>query len=419
MGYIPQHALENLRKYSYKGIDKSLTSIYILQPFWTWFVSLWPTWVAPNTITLSGLCMVLLNFATLLYYDPTYLTDKEGAGPPQWIYLTWALGLFLYQTFDAIDGKQARRTGMAGPLGEMFDHGCDALNTTLEAVLAARALNLGRSWWTVASQIATLANFYLSTWEEYHTGILFLGWFSGPVEGILIIVGIYLISGVFGPSFWDQRLLDFTGLINVSAVANRVPNIPLNETFMVFGAFGLGFNILVSYLNVFNSRMSGNKNPFVPLLFLLPFPISAAMEVFWLSAPSIHESAILHSALFVPFMCAWGLQFAHQVSRMILAHVTKQPFPWWDSMWVWSIVGAVDANLPLLLNRPPLIQSSRYNIAVFVYVTLAVSFLSYARFCMLVIKDITNYLGIACFTVRKKDKSGEWVEAAVVDGKKH
>ena len=27
--------------------------------------------------------------------------------------------------------KQARRTGMAGPLGEMFDHGCDAMNTTV------------------------------------------------------------------------------------------------------------------------------------------------------------------------------------------------------------------------------------------------------------------------------------------------
>jgi len=25
---------------------------------------------------------------------------------------------------DAIDGKQARRTGMASALGEMFDHGC-------------------------------------------------------------------------------------------------------------------------------------------------------------------------------------------------------------------------------------------------------------------------------------------------------
>ena len=35
----------------------------------------------------------------------------------------FGIGLFLYQSMDAIDGKQARRTGMAGPLGEMFDHG--------------------------------------------------------------------------------------------------------------------------------------------------------------------------------------------------------------------------------------------------------------------------------------------------------
>ena len=69
--------------------------------------------------------------------------------------------------------------------------------------------------------------------------------------------------------------------------------------------------------------------------------------------------------------------------------------------------------------REPLIQNSRRNTAVFVYLTLAVTFLSYARFCTLVIRDITNYLGIACFTVRKKDKDGEWVEASAVDAKKH
>jgi ethanolaminephosphotransferase len=33
------------------------------------------------------------------------------------------LGFFIYQSFDAIDGKQARRTGTSGPLGELFDHG--------------------------------------------------------------------------------------------------------------------------------------------------------------------------------------------------------------------------------------------------------------------------------------------------------
>src|SRR4051812_27627622 len=105
---------------------------------------------------------------------------------------------------------------MAGPLGQMFDHGCDALNTTvrlipshfhppikhaylqLEVLLACRALNLGRSWWPITSQVATLANFYLTTWEEFHTGTLYLGYFSGPVEGIIIIVVLYIITGVYG-----------------------------------------------------------------------------------------------------------------------------------------------------------------------------------------------------------------------------
>jgi hypothetical protein len=40
-------------------------------------------------ITLSGLAIVLLNFATLLFYDPTYLAEMGGAtGPPNWVYFT-------------------------------------------------------------------------------------------------------------------------------------------------------------------------------------------------------------------------------------------------------------------------------------------------------------------------------------------
>jgi len=419
MGYIPQYALENLKKYQYKGVDKSLTSRYILNPFWNWLVTLWPTWAAPNVITLTGLCMVLLNFATMLYYDPAYLAERGGAsGPPRWIYFTWAVGLFLYQSLDAIDGKQARRTGMAGPLGQLFDHGCDALNTTLEVVLASRALNLGQSWWTVASQIATLANFYLTTWEEYHTHQLYLGVFSGPVEGILMIVGIYIISGIYGTTFWDTPALTSFGLDKIPAIADNIPNLRLNDAFMVFGAFGLAFNIVTSYMNVYEASVANKTSPFRPLLLLLPFPASVAIEVFWLTSPSYKHSAILNSPLFLPFLCSWGLQFAHQVSRMILAHLTKQPFPWWDSMWIWSIVGAVDANLPRLLGISPLIQSTPERTAMFVYLTLAMSFLSYARFCALVIRDITNFLGIACFTVRKKDTHGDWVKASEVNGAK-
>lgn len=50
----------------------------------------------------------------------------------------------------------------------------------------------------VASQLFTLANFYLTTWEEYHTGVLYLSAFSGPVEGILMICVIYFLTALYG-----------------------------------------------------------------------------------------------------------------------------------------------------------------------------------------------------------------------------
>ncbi|KAH8992393.1 Choline/ethanolaminephosphotransferase [Lactarius akahatsu] len=412
MAYIPSHALAGLRNYRYKGVDKSILSNYVLNPFWTWFVTLWPTWVAPNVITLSGLAIVLFNFASLSYYDPTYLTEKGGAtGPPNWLYFTWGIGLFMYQTLDAIDGKQARRTGMQGPLGEMFDHGCDALNTTVEVVLAAYALNLGRSWWTFGSQVATLANFYLTTWEEYHTGQIYLSVFSGPVEGILMIVTIFMITGFYGPSFWDQKILTFTRLENVEWIASRVPNLAINTSFMIFAGVGLGFNIVTSYINVFIARRASGGPVVKPLLYLLPFPVSVLLHVAWLNHPTLRNSDIINSPAFVPFLCAWGLQFAHVVGQMILAHITSQPFPLWDSMYIWTIVGAIDANMPILFGRPPLIQHNPENTEKFVFVVLAVAFVTYARFVVLVISDITNYLGIACLTVRKKDARGVWRSA--------
>ena len=76
-------------------------------------------------ITFLGLCFVFINVGTLLYLDPTY----EGKQLGTWVYLSWAIGLFAYQSMDAIDGKQARRLGMGSALGEMFDHGCGELSS--------------------------------------------------------------------------------------------------------------------------------------------------------------------------------------------------------------------------------------------------------------------------------------------------
>ena len=55
---------------------------------------------------------------------------------PPWTYFFASFTVFMYQTFDACDGKQARRTGASSPLGQLFDHGCDALNSILAVYLS-------------------------------------------------------------------------------------------------------------------------------------------------------------------------------------------------------------------------------------------------------------------------------------------
>jgi phosphatidylglycerophosphate synthase len=72
----------------------------------------------PNLVTLialiwnaSGAFLVGISSPTLTF------------ALPKWVFLYCALCLFVYQTLDAIDGKQARRTGSSSPLGQMFDHG--------------------------------------------------------------------------------------------------------------------------------------------------------------------------------------------------------------------------------------------------------------------------------------------------------
>jgi hypothetical protein len=103
MVYVRQDKLPNLKQYKYSGVDHSLLSRYVLKPFYTHVViKCFPMSMAPNLITLTGFSFVVINLLTLLWYNPTLDQDC-----PPWVYASWAVGLFLYQTFDAVDGSQA------------------------------------------------------------------------------------------------------------------------------------------------------------------------------------------------------------------------------------------------------------------------------------------------------------------------
>ncbi|TXT13401.1 hypothetical protein VHUM_00768 [Vanrija humicola] len=416
--------LAGLDQYKYSGIDKSIVSRHVLGHWWNWLVTLFPRTLAPNAITFLGLCFVFINVATLLWFDITY----EGKDLPPWVYFTWAFGLFAYQSMDAIDGKQARRLGMGSALGEMFDHGCDAINTSLEVILACHALNLNRSWWTVASMTASLTNFYASTWEEYHTGTLYLSAFSGPVEGILMVVAIYAITAIhpLHQRFWDlpifslipgdlgiQFATKIDTLLNLPA-KYTLATLPINVAFMIFGAFGTAANIITAYWHVIAARHREKKPILTPLLGLLPFGVHTAILVMWLHSERKNGVALVHDARLLPFIGYWGMAAAYQVSQLILAHVTKSPFPYWNGMMIYSLFGALDANAEWLFGREPLVQGNAIASDVFIQMSFFVALFNYVRFAREVIWQICEYTGIACFTVRRKDAQGRWVDAALV-----
>ena len=51
-------------------------------------------------------------------HDP----DLDHPYPPMY-YLFAIIGLFAYQTLDAIDGQHARNIKKSSPLGQLLDHG--------------------------------------------------------------------------------------------------------------------------------------------------------------------------------------------------------------------------------------------------------------------------------------------------------
>ncbi|GAA6051633.1 hypothetical protein JCM3770_001203 [Rhodotorula araucariae] len=443
--YIPAAKRDRLLKYRYSSTDLSLTSKYILNPFWNRLVLLFPKNMAPNAITLLGLSLIFVNFMSLLYFNPTmsvgykplhvskgglwdplfpptashtstlhtiftWLTghtdEKTAQAAPRWLYWTFAAGLFAYQSLDAIDGKQARRTGTSGPLGELFDHGCDALNTTLGCLLTASALNLGLSWWTVTSLVATNMNFYLTTWEEYHTGTLFLSAFSGPVEGILLVVAVFVVTGFKGPEFWDTGIFTLLGIDAaanpiLSALPFHVKNLPLNDCFLLFSAVGLFFNIVSATHNVYLSLPAKSRNLATlvrSVTRLTPWVVHTAAMVSWLHA---REDLLLRTTLFFPFALFWGISFAHHVQLLILAHLTKSPFPaaWKHPLLILSVLGAVDARLGL-------VQTSHERVKHVVLACLALAIVVYGHFVWEVIGDICAFYDINCLTIKHKPAPG-------------
>ena len=104
--YVSESGAWALSRYAYKGRDDSIMLNYVTNAWYTKWVTYFPEWLAPNIITLIGFTFTATSHVLLLSHSPRL------EGPiPAWICVYNAFAILAYQAFDAMDGKQARRTG--------------------------------------------------------------------------------------------------------------------------------------------------------------------------------------------------------------------------------------------------------------------------------------------------------------------
>ena len=155
-----------LREYQYVSPPRSLLEQLYLCRFWDRVADTYPVWLAPNAVTFFGYTCSLAALALTLVYSPA----ADGSAPA-WYYPTCALLLWVYQTADGSDGPQARRLRCGSALGELFDHGVDAVVTSLVWYVCMECIGLSLSFPLVPLLLAsTHMAFYFSNITLLHSG---------------------------------------------------------------------------------------------------------------------------------------------------------------------------------------------------------------------------------------------------------
>lgn len=387
---VSDEALAHFKTYKYSSVDLSPVSKYILSPYWNASVELLPLWLAPNMVTLIGFFFILGNVVLLEIFMP----DLVGPGPA-WLYFSFAFGLFMYQTLDNLDGKQARRTGTSSGLGELFDHGIDSLNCTLASLLETAAMGLGTSPAGVFTALCPCLPMFFSTWETYHTHTLYLGVINGPTEGILIACGIMVLSGIYGPGIWTTPLNHLLGE-HLPSIASLMGEITFRDIWVAIIAASLVFTqVPFCVINVVRARRSRGE-PVLPVFFeWTPMAVFTIAISAWVFSP---YSTLMKENHLMLFCFTMSFVFGRLTTKMILAHLTHQPFPYWTVMLLPLVGGAILGNLPRIgLSE----VSPRFELN-YLWAYLIFAVVVYFRWAFLVITSICDYLGINALTIPKE-----------------
>uniref|UniRef100_A0AAY5ERR8 Choline/ethanolaminephosphotransferase 1 n=1 Tax=Electrophorus electricus TaxID=8005 RepID=A0AAY5ERR8_ELEEL len=370
---LSQQQLAVLKEHRYSSTGKSLLEP-CMQPFWCWLVGRVPLWMAPNLITVTGLLVNAVTTLALVYHCPT-ATEQA----PTWVYLACALGLFIYQSLDAIDGKQARRTNSSTPLGELFDHGCDSLSTVFVILGTCVGAQLGtHPDWMFFCCFAGIFMFYCAHWQTFVSGTLRFG-IIDVTEVQLFIEVLYLLAAVGGTSFWQYVI--------------PVLNIQIKIIPALFTLLGAVFSCTNYFRVIFAGGIGKNGSTVAGTSVLSPgFHIATvtalALAVYRTSPEQLFET---QPCLFV---LAFGFVSAKLTNRLVVAHMTRSELPRADTAF----------SGPLLLLFSQFFHGFLPQ-HLLLWAGLGLSGLDLVCYCVSVCNQIATHLNIRVFSIEMKKLS--------------
>ena len=348
-GVVP--TAESLKTYKYRSPNLSLFERLFLDDFWGWLPGhVYPAWLAPNAITCAGLGAIAGMTALVLRKSP----DLAGAAP-RWVYGVCGASVWLYQTLDGSDGKQARATKSGSALGEVMDHGVDALATVLITVSSMDMAAFGASSWCTWTPVLTsCAGFYLSNMVLIHKG-------RQDFQEVDIQEMLCGIQFAFGVGAWRGA-----GFFRRALPLGLTPR----WLFVVAGSGGSVANCAMYVASVAKTDKPAHLRP--QFLALGAFLGAAAVNVATLGGSSV-----------APFVLAATAAFGDVSRRLLHQRVGVPPGAW------------LTAPTVLLLALPAAPERARWRVAL---AAAGLAFVGAARSA----RAMADALGVDVFTTRRR-----------------
>ncbi|CAF2037645.1 unnamed protein product [Rotaria magnacalcarata] len=364
---LTEQQLKRLKEHQYASEGTTLLDPF-MQIFWKWLVEFCPLWVAPNLVTVVGLA-INIGTSVLLMIE----TNGAKEQCSRWIYFLTALGLFIYQSLDAIDGKQARRTNSSSPLGELFDHGCDSVSCVFVTIACCCAVQLGvYPWLMFWSCVLSYFVFYCAHWQTYVSGKLKFGRLD-CTEAQFSFITIHLISTI-SPGFWSNSIpylqIEYRILVALLTISSTVWSSFNNIRLVSQGGCGRNFSSVAGTSIIF---------PGWPIGLLIFLAVVAS---------NYSTSSVLEEHTSLHLLC-YGMVFSKITNRLIVGHMSRSPLNGWDSSCIGPLTVCINQYFNLLIDEHVLL-----------WFFLIYSLYDLLRYNIKVCQELCDFLDIHCFRIK-------------------